>query len=85
MKKILIILALLFLISPVFAKTVQCVKKYQVFYENRARNGETVDVTPQIQYMLTVGWKVVSITPVSKRKFDSNPTDYVIVVFEKEE
>ena len=34
MKKILIILALLFLISPVFAKTVQCVKKYQVFYEN---------------------------------------------------
>lgn len=75
MKKILIILALLFLISPAFAKTVQCVKKYQVFYENGARNGETVDVTPQIQYMLAVGWKVVSITPVSKRKFDSNPTD----------
>lgn len=85
MKKILIILTLLFLIGPMFAKTVQCVKKYQVFYENGARNGETVDVTPQIQYMLTVGWKVVSITPVSKRKFESNPTDYVIVVFEKEE
>ena len=85
MKKILIILALLFLISPVFAKTVQCVKKYQVFYDNETRNGETVDVTPQIQYMLIAGWKVVSITPVSKRKFESNPTDYVIVVFEKEE
>lgn len=85
MKKILIILALLFLISPVFAKAAQCVKKYQVFYENGARNGETADVTLQIQYMLTVGWKVASITPVSKRKFDSNPTDYVIVVFEKEE
>ena len=85
MKKILIILILLFLISPVFAKTVQCVKKYQVFYDNETRNGETVDVTPQIQYMLIAGWKVVSITPVSKRKFDSNPTDYVIVVFEKEE
>lgn len=85
MKKFLIILLLLFLVSPVFAKTVQCVKKYQVFYENGGSNGETVDVTPQIQYMLTAGWKVVSITPISKRKFDSNPTDYVIVVFEKEE
>ena len=85
MKKFLIILWLLFLVSPVFAKTIQCVKKYQVFYDNGSSNGETVDVTPQIQYMLTAGWKVVSITPVSKRKFDSNPTDYVIVVFEKEE
>ena len=85
MKKFLIILLLLFLVSPVFAKTIQCVKKYQVFYDNGSSNGETVDVTPQIQYMLTAGWKVVSITPVSKRKFDSNPTDYVIVVFEKEE
>jgi hypothetical protein len=85
MKKFLIILLLLFLISPVFAKTVQCVKKYQVFYDNGSSNGETVDVTPQIQYMLTAGWKVVSITPISKRKFDSNPTDYIIVIFEKEE
>ena len=46
MKKFLIILLLLFLVSPVFAKTVQCVKKYQVFYDNGSSNGETVDVTP---------------------------------------
>lgn len=85
MKKILIILLLLFLVSPVFAKTAQCVKKYQVFYDNGTINGETIDVTPRIQYMLTAGWKVVSITPVSKRKYDASPTDYVIVVFEKEE
>lgn len=85
MKKILIILLLLFLISPVFAKTVQCVKKYQVFYDNGCSHGEAMDVTPQIQYMLTAGWKVVSVTPISKKWYDSNPTDYVIVVFEKEE
>lgn len=85
MKKILIILLLLFLISPAFAKTVQCIKKYQVFYDNGGNNGETVDVTPQIQYMLTAGWKVVSITPISRRKYDASPTDYVIIVFEKEE
>jgi hypothetical protein len=85
MKKILIILLLLFLVSPVFAKTVQCVKRYQVFYDNGSSYGETKDVTPQIQYMLTAGWKVVSITPVTKRWYNSNPTDYVIVVFEKEE
>ena len=30
MKKFLIILVLLFLINPVFAKVTQCVKKYQL-------------------------------------------------------
>ena len=30
MKKFLIILVLLFLINPVFAKVIQCVKKYQI-------------------------------------------------------
>ena len=85
MKKILIILLLLFLISPVFAKTVQCVKKYQVDSNNGSSRGETIDVTPQIQYMLNAGWKVVSITPISKGWYDSNPTDYIIVIFEREE
>ena len=55
MKKFLIILTLLFLISPVFAKTVQCVKKYQVDSNNGSSRGETIDVTPQIQYMLNAG------------------------------
>lgn len=81
MKKFLIILTLLFLISPIFAKTIQCVKKYQVF----GGIGVTYDVTPSIQSMINLGWKVVSITPISIKAGYSNPTDYVIVVFEKEE
>lgn len=47
MKKFLIVLTLLLLISPVFAKTVQCVRNYQIYA--------------------------------------GNPTDYVIVLFEREE
>lgn len=81
MKKILIILLLLFLISPVFAKTVQCVRKYQV----QADSYSTYDVTPAIQSMINMGWKVMSITPITVKNSYSNPTDYVIVVFEKEE
>ena len=81
MKKFLIILTLLFLISPVFAKTIQCVKKYQV----NSGVGITNDVTPEIQSMINMGWKVVSITPISVKEGYSNPTDYVIVVFEREE
>ena len=81
MKKFLIILTLLFLISPVFAKTVQCVRKYQVYADYKT----TYDVTPAIQSMLNMGWKVVSITSVTKENSHSNPTDYVIVVFEREE
>lgn len=81
MKKFLIILVLLFLISPVFAKTVQCVRKYQVYAEPRS----TYDVTPAIQSMLNMGWKVVSITPITMKDGYAAPTDYVIVVFEREE
>lgn len=81
MKKLLIILTLLFLISPVFARTVQCVKKYQVYNNTTS----TCDVTPSIQSMINIGWKVVSITPISVKAYNSNPTDYVIVLFEKEE
>lgn len=81
MKKFLIVLTLLLLISPVFAKTVQCVKKYQVFCGVNV----TYDITPSIQSMINMGWKVVSITPITVRIYDSNPTDYVIVLFEREE
>lgn len=34
---------------------------------------------------INMGWKVVSITPVSVKAGYSNPTEYVIVIFEKEE
>ena len=81
MKRFLIVLMLLMFISPVFAKTVQCVKKYQVY--NGFKN--TLDVTPQIQSMINCGWKVVSITPIALYTNEANPTDYVIVVFEREE
>ena len=81
MKKFLIVLMLLLFISPVFCKTVQCVKNYQVY----KCYSYTYDVTPQIQSMINQGWKVVSITPITKCYDRSNPTDYVIVVFEREE
>jgi hypothetical protein len=83
MKKFLIILTLLFLISPVFAKTVQCVKKYQVYCDYY--DDSTEDVTPSIQSMINKGWKVVLITPISVKVDNCNPTDYVIVLFEREE
>lgn len=81
MKKFLIVLTLLLLINPVFAKTAQCVRKYQV----QADSYSTYDVTPAIQSMIDMGWKVMSITPITVKDSNSNPTDYVIVVFEKEE
>ena len=55
MKKLLIVLVLLFLINPVFAKTTQCVKKYQI----HGGFGTAYDVTPSIQFMIDAGWKVV--------------------------
>ena len=81
-KKLFIVLTMLFLMCPMFAKTTQCVKKYHV-YNGTYR--EANDVTPQIQSMIDKGWKVVSITPITIRCGDSNPTYYVIVIFEKEE
>lgn len=82
-KKLFIVLIMLFLMCPMFAKTVQCVKKYQVF--KSAYASENYDVTPQIQSMINIGWHVVSITPITIRCGDANPTDYVIVVYEREE
>lgn len=82
MKKFLIVLVLLFLINPVFAKVIQCAKKYQI----HGGFGTAYDVTPSIQSMIDAGWKVVSITPISARQSSStNPTEYIIVIFEKEE
>ena len=84
MKKFLIVLMLLLFISPVFAKTVQRVGKYQVLKDYNAY-GSTYDVTPAMNSMLAQGWKIVSITPVTVRNGDTMPTDYIIVVFEREE
>ena len=84
MKRFLIVLMLLMFISPIFAKTVQCVRKYQVL-KNYTSYGDTYDVTPAINSMLNQGWRVVSITPVTVRNGDCMPTDYVIVLFEREE
>lgn len=81
MKRFLIVLMLLTFISPIFARTVQCVKKYQVYQGYRS----TYDVTSSIQSMIDIGWKVISITPISKEEYNAAPTDYVIVLFEKEE
>ena len=82
MKKFLIILVLLFLINPVFAKVIQKAKKYQI----HGGFGTAYDVTPSIQLMIDAGWKVVSTTPISARQSSStNPTEYIIVIFEKEE
>jgi len=84
MKKLMIVLMLLMFISPVFAKTVQCVRSYQVLKDYTAY-GSTYDVTPAINSMLNQGWRIVSITPVTVRNGDTMPTDYVIVLFEREE
>ena len=84
MKRFLIVLMILLFISPVFAKTVQCVRSYQVLKDYTAY-GSTYDVSPAMNSMLNQGWKIVSITPVTVRNGDTMPTDYVIVVFEREE
>ena len=84
MKKFIIVSMLLFLISPVFCKTVQCVKSYQVLKDYTCY-GSTYDVTPGMNSMLAQGWKIVSITPVTVRNGDTMPTDYVIVLYEREE
>ena len=62
----------------VFAKT-QKVVKYSIFDYH-----QTKDPTPEINFMISQGWHVVSITPITKVSGYSNPTDCIIVVFEKE-
>lgn len=85
MKRLFIILSLLFFLSPIFAKTVQCIKKYQVLSDFHGTTADLSDITPYIQYMINSGWRVVSITPVVKGVGGSTSTDHIIVLYEKEE
>ena len=87
MKRFLIVLMLLMFISPVFAKTVQCVKKFDIYHSegNWVWNTEWRDIIPDIQEMLDKGWKVVCMTPVIMPIGNGSTTKYVIVVFEREE
>lgn len=87
MKRFLIVLMLLLFISPVFAKTVQCVKKFDIYHSdgNWVWNTEWRDITPDIQGMLDKSWKVVCMTPVIMAIGNGSTTRYVIVVFEMEE
>lgn len=82
MKKLFIVLTILFLMCPMFAKTVQCVKSYHVF--DRHESSE-LNLTLQIQNMLDKGWKVISITPIANKYSNGYPTIYVIVIYEREE
>ena len=79
MKKILTMLFVFMLACSVFAKT-QKVVKYSVFNHHY----QTIDPTPEINFMISQGWHVVSITPITKVSGYSNPNDCIIVVFEKE-
>ena len=87
MKKFLIILTLLFLMCPIFAKTTQCVKRFDIYRNDSiwASGAEHRDVTPDIQEMIDKGWKVVCITPITTKFYEGSHTAYIIVVFEKEE
>lgn len=78
MKKFLTMLFVFMFACSVFAKT-QKVIKYSIFDYN-----QTKDPTPEINFMISHGWYVVSITPITAKVGYSNPTDYIIVVFEKE-
>ena len=74
MKKIIlgIFLALAFLCH---AKTQRAVS-YRYDY-----NG----LTQEINMMINRGWKVVSMTSVIKPRGNSSITDYIIVIYEKED
>lgn len=78
MKKFLTMLFVFMFACSVFAKT-QKVVKYSIFDYH-----QTKDPTPEINFMISQGWYVVSITPITAKVGYSNPTDYIIVVFEKE-
>ena len=78
MKKFLTMLFVFMFACSVFAKT-QKVVKYSIFDYHQIK-----DPTPEINFMISQGWYVVSITPITVKIGYSNPTDYIIVVFEKE-
>ena len=77
MKKLTMLFVFMFTCS-VFAKT-QKVVKYSIFDYH-----QTKDPTPEINFMISQGWYVVSISPITGKVGYSNPSDYIIVVFEKE-
>lgn len=68
MKRLFIILIMLFLMCPMFAK------KHRVFKSAYASN--TYDVTPQIQSMIDRERYLISIALVTYRCGDSNSIDY---------
>lgn len=78
MKKFLTMLFVFMFACSVFAKT-QKVVKYSIFNYH-----QTKGPIPEINFMISQGWYVVSITPITLKVGHSNPTDYIIVVFEKE-
>ena len=62
-----------------YLQKTQKVIKYSIFDYH-----QTKSPTPEINFMISQGWHVVSITPITKVSGYSNLTDYIIVVFEKE-
>lgn len=76
MKKFLAIITMLFLISPIFAKTVQHVESYS--------RGSLSNIVSDIQSMINQGWKVISITLPIVTEFLGDWYE-VIVLYEKEE
>lgn len=87
MKKITLVLLFLLFLSPAFAKTVQRVKKYDIYKAPALweSNAEWVDVVPEIQSMIDRGWRVVSITAINEVYYQGSQTAYLIVVFEKDD
>ena len=87
MKRLFIVLTMLILMCPLFAKTVQCVKRFDVYHPTSVwRDGtEWRDITSDIQEMINKGWKIVCTTPITMCIGSGSATQHVIVVFEKEE
>ena len=87
LKKLFIVVIMLFLMCPMFTKTIQLVKRFDTYKNDSvwASGAEWHDVTPDIQEMIDKGWKVVCITPITMKYYEGSQTYYVIVVFEKEE
>lgn len=87
LKKLFIVLIMLLLMCPLFAKTTQLVKRFDIYQNNSiwATGAEYLDVTPAIQEMIDKGWKVVCIVPITTKHYEGSHTAYIIVIFEKEE
>lgn len=75
MKRFILLTLILTFMMGAFAKQKVYCYKYQPGYT----------IEPQISEMISYGWKVVTITPVIQHRGNSSTTDYIIVVYEKEE